>query len=158
MGVCFLSFYTGGTHLPASVWQIIDGAVAADFRVQPVGGDDQGNSMYKAIRQLFDETATQLLYERVVLSDQAPVIPAKQYLFGLRSNMGLCMLTSHPGHKHVLCDDRVESPHMCGLKFLLVEADTGKVWAYAPLCPFLVDCAQEGANLEMRRSLFMAGV
>ena len=116
--------------------------------------------MYKAIKFAFMQSHTPILYERKVLSDKAPVIPAVQFLFGYPPNeSGFCIYTDKQAHKQMLCDSPIrELSKSCfltqSLQYILVEADNFRVWSYSPVCCSDETCPVKTRDLEMRKSLF----
>jgi hypothetical protein len=145
--------------LPKELEDMIDNAVAQDFRVIPISAADRQNDMYKAIRFSLNLSQINVLYERKVLSDKAPVIPAVQFLFGFRPADGLCVFTNKKEHKEMLCDSPIrELSKSCfltqSLQYILIEADNFRVWGYIPVCCSSDTCPAKTRDFEMRKSLF----
>ncbi len=148
--------------LPKYLVETIDKAVNQDFFiVRSLSPEDRENEMYKAIQFAFEAARTDVVYERVVISDKAPVIPEKQFLFGFRpTGANFCIFTQKSSHKKMLCDSPVrELAKTCiltqSLQYVLLEADSFKVWGYIPVCCSDHDhCPNKARPVGMRRELY----
>jgi len=147
-------------EIPKFLERMIDDAVSVDFTVEPLKDLDLQNEMYKLMKYSLEFSNVDILYERKVISNLAPVIPKIQYLFGFRPVDGLCILTKNKKHKEVLCDGelfeiiRTSTSLIHSLMYLLVEQTQFNVWSYLPLDKDNPDLNDEKQNLELRRKLF----
>jgi len=148
--------------LPKYLLETIDRAIAQDFSiVRSVEPKDRENEMYKAIQFTFKAARVDVLYERVVVSGKAPIIPEKQFLFGFRPTAtNFCIFTQKSSHKKMLCDSPVrELAKRCiltqSLQYILLEWDTFQVWGYIPVCCSDKDtCPYKARPVDMRRELY----
>ena len=146
--------------LPAYLESTIDEAVVQDFtEVIKLTREDRETRGYKSLRIMFEMHRIPVLYERLVISDQAPVIPEKQFLFGFRPTEGLCIFTKKKAHKVMLCDGPIrELAKQCvltqSLQYILVEPDKLEMWSYIPVCCSNESCALKTRPFGMRRDLF----
>lgn len=147
-----------GGPLPQFLEAKIDQAVALDFDLAPISDKDFENEQYSNLKYSLEFSGVQIMYERKVVSRQAPVIPRVQYLFGFPPIEGLCIFSKNKIHKEALCNGKLAEVHRQStsfvhyLQYLLVEQDEFNVWSYLPLDPDFMD--QEELSLKMRTTLF----
>jgi hypothetical protein len=148
-------------EIPEFLERMIDEAVSADFTIEPLKETDFQNETYKLMKYSLEfYSAVDVLYERKVVSNLAPVIPKVQYLFGFRPVEGLCILTKNRKHKEVLCDGelfeiiRTSTSLIHSLMYLLVEQSQFNVWSYLPLDKENSNINDDKESLELRRKLF----
>lgn len=126
--------------------KLIDDSIRADFHdVRELSESDKKNHNYQDFMLFLKTYRVQPVYQRVVYSGKAPVIPEKQYLIGFKPVSGLCLLASKPQHKKILCDEKLlKISYMCPLvhsfQYILIESDEFRIWSYVPkkcsdLCP-----------------------
>ena len=147
-------------RLPIFLEKMIDESVSFDFKIERISIEDQDNEMYQLMKKSLEFSNISVMYERRVISDQYPVIPKIQYLFGFKPVDGLCLLTANKKHKEVLCDGelfeiiRNSTSFIHSIMYLLVEQKKFQVWSYLPSDRNITEIEMGKQSLQLRRKLF----
>ena len=116
----------------------IDKLVKEDFaEVRPLSSSESENENYKDLSFMLKTQHSCICYSRVVFSNQAPVIPYKQFLIGVKPVGSLCFLSTKSQHKQILCDGPlVDLASKCllvhSLQYILLEFEEFRIWSYVP--------------------------
>ena len=138
--------------------KLIDQAVARDFKIHKINNEDKKNDSYKALKFTLSFNKIQIEYERKVETENYPVIPQFQYLFGFKPNDGICLFVDKDSHKDLLCDGPLEEINSScqlihSLMYLLVPVGMFEVYSYLPACCEL-NCENSPKQHELRINLF----
>jgi len=138
--------------------ELIDQAVSQDFIIHSISEQDKKNDSYRALKFTLSFNKIQIEYERKVETENYPVIPQFQYLFGFKPNDGICLFVDKITHKDLLCDgplDEINSSCQLihSLMYLLVPVGRFEVYSYLPTCCEL-NCINSPKQYDLRINLF----
>jgi len=137
---------------------LIDQAVSRDFIIHQITDEDKKNDSYKALKFTLAFNKIAIEYQRKVETENYPVIPQFQYLFGFRPNEGACLFVDKEKHKIALCDGPLEEINkdctlVHSLMYLLVPVGQFEVYSYLPAC-CEVNCQNSPKQYDLRITLF----
>ena len=105
--------------------ELIDKAVSQDFTIHELSVLDRQNDSYKALKFTLSFTKITVKYEKKVETENFPVIPQFQYLFGFTPNEGACLFVDKEEHKNVLCEGPLDDINKsCSLIHSLTKSRT----------------------------------
>jgi len=138
--------------------ELIDQAVSQDFIIHDISEQDKKNDSYKALKFTLSFNKIQIEYERKVETENYPVIPQFQYLFGFKPNDGICLFVDKITHKGLLCDGPLDEINgscqlIHSLMYLLVPVGRFEVYSYLPTCCEL-NCINSPKQYDLRINLF----